>query len=60
MTTGKMIALIIQTFVGKLMCVLFNMLSRFVLAFLSGSQHLNCMAEVTVCSDFGAQEKKLR
>ena len=37
MTTGKMIALIIQTFVGKLMCVLFNMLSRFVLAFLSES-----------------------
>ena len=60
MTTGKTIALIIWTFLGKVMCLLFNMLSRFVLAFLSGSQHLNCMAAVTICIDFGAQEKRLR
>ena len=31
MTTGKTIALTTQTFVGKVMSLLFNMLSRFVL-----------------------------
>ena len=40
MTTGKTIALTIRTFVGKVMCLLFNMLSRFVLAFLPRSKHL--------------------
>ena len=34
MTTGKTIALTIWTFVGKLMSLLFNMLSRLVIAFL--------------------------
>ena len=34
MTTGKTIVLTIQTFVGKVMSLLFNMLSRFVIAFL--------------------------
>ena len=34
MTTGKTIALTIQTFVGKVMSLLCNMLSRFVIAFL--------------------------
>ena len=38
MTTGKTIALTIQTFAGKVMSLLFNMLSRFVIAFLSRSQ----------------------
>ncbi len=33
MTTGKTIALTIQTFVGKVMSLLFNMLSRFIIAF---------------------------
>ena len=33
-TTGKTIALIIWTFVGKVMSLLFNMLSKFVIAFL--------------------------
>ena len=40
MTTGKLIALTKQTFVGKLMSLLFNMLSRSVRAFLPRSQHL--------------------
>ena len=40
MTTGKTIALITQTFVGKVMSLLFNMLSRFVIAFLPRSKHL--------------------
>ena len=34
MTTGKTIALTRQTFVGKVMSLLFNMLSRLVIAFL--------------------------
>ena len=37
MTTGKTIFLTIQTFVGKVMSLLFNMLSRFVIAFLPRS-----------------------
>ena len=34
MTTGKTISLTIQTFVGKVMSLLFNMLSKFVIVFL--------------------------
>ena len=37
MTTGKIIVLTIQTFVGKVMSLLFNVLSRFVTAFLPRS-----------------------
>ena len=40
MTTGKTTALIFQTFVVKIMSLLFNMLSRFVIAFLQRSKHL--------------------
>ena len=40
MTTGKTIALTRWTFVGKVMSLLFNMLSRLVIAFLSRSKHL--------------------
>ena len=40
MTTGKIIALTTQTFIGKVMSLLFNMLSRFVIAFLPRSKHL--------------------
>ena len=40
MTTGKTIALTRQTFVGKVMSLLFNMLSRLVTAFLPWSKHL--------------------
>ena len=39
-TTGKTIALIIWMFVGKVMSLLFNMLSRFVIALLPRSKHL--------------------
>ena len=39
-TTGKTIALTIWTFVGKVMSVLFNTLTRFVIAFLLRSKHL--------------------
>ena len=40
MFTGKTIALTRQTFVGKEMSLLFNMLSRLVIAFLPRSKHL--------------------
>ena len=39
MTTGKTTALTIQTFVGRLMSLLFNTLSRFVIAFQPRSKH---------------------
>ena len=40
MTTAKTIALTIQTFVGKVMSLLFSTLSRLVIAFLPRSKHL--------------------
>ena len=40
MTTGKTIALTRQIFVGKVMSLLFNMLSRLVITFLSSSKRL--------------------
>ena len=45
MTTGKTIALTIWTFVGKVMSLLFNTLSRFVMGFLGGSD-----GKESVCS----------
>ena len=59
MTTGKTIALTIQTFVGKVMSMLFNMLPRFVIALLPRSKFLLISWLVTICSDFGAQELML-
>ena len=40
MTSGKTITLTIQTFVSRVMSLLFNTLSRFVIAFLPRSNHL--------------------
>ena len=40
MAAGKTVALAISTFVGKVMSLLFNMLSSFVIAFLPRSKHL--------------------
>ena len=40
MTTGKTIALTRRTFVGKVMSLLLNMLSRLVITFLPRSKHL--------------------
>ena len=59
MTTGKTIALTRRTFVGKVMPLLFNMLSRLVITFLPRSKRLNFMAAVTICSDFGAPQNKV-
>ena len=59
MTTGKTIALTRRTFVGKIMSLLFNMLSRLVIIFLPRSKHLLIsMAAVTICSDFGTPKIK--
>ena len=64
MTAGKTIALTRQTFVGKVMSLLFNIL--LVIAFLVGHSFsskeqasFNFLAVVTICSDFGAQENSL-
>ena len=74
MTTRKTIALTRRNFVGKVMSLLFNMLSRFVIAFLPRSkclliswlQSLSTMIlepknikSVTVYIDFGTQEHKI-
>ena len=55
MTTGKTIALTRRTIVGKVMSLLFNMLSRLVIISLPRSKCLNFMAAITICSDFGAR-----
>ena len=57
MTTGKTIALTRWTFAGKVMSLLFNMLSRLVIAFLPRSKRL--LTAVTICSDYGAQKNKV-
>jgi len=55
MTTGKIIAFTRWTFVGKVMSLLFNMLSRLVTVFLPRSKcFFNFKAAVSICSDFGA------
>ena len=59
MTVGKTIPLTRWTFVGKVMSLPFNMLSRFFIAFLPRSKHLNFMVAVTICSDFGDQKNKV-
>ena len=66
----KTIALTRWTFVGRVRSLLFNMLSKFAIAFLPSSKCLsfflsflskclNFMAAATICSDFGAQENKV-
>ena len=60
MTTGKIIALTIWTFVGKVMSLLFYTLSKVSHSFPSKEQaSFNFMAAVTVSSNFGAQENKV-
>ena len=61
MTTGKTIALTRWIFVGRVMSLLYNMLSRFAIAFLPRGKQvsLNFMAAVIIYSDFGAQENEV-
>ena len=56
-TTEKATALTKLTFVGKVIFLLFNMLSRLVITFLPRSKCLNFMAAITICSDFWRPEK---
>ena len=50
MTTGKTIVLTRQTFVSKVMSLLFNMLSRFIIAFLPRSKHLLISWQQSLCA----------
>ena len=61
MTTDKTIALTIWTFVSKVMSLFFNLLSRFVTAYLPRRRCLliNFMAAVTVHSDFGCPKNQI-
>ena len=56
---GKNIALTGQNFVGKVMSLLFNLLSRLITAFLPKSKCLliSCLQSPSAC-DFGAQKIK--
>ena len=60
MTTGKIIALTRQTFVGNIISLLFNMLSRFIISFLPRSKHLliSWLQSLSAVI-FGAQENKV-
>ena len=60
MTTGKTIALTIWTFVDKVMSLLFNILSRFVVTTSKEQACFYFMATVTIHSDFGSQENEIR
>ena len=55
MTTGKT-SIDGWTFVGKVISLLLNMLSRLVITFLPRNKHLNFMAAVTIFGDFGAPQ----
>ena len=60
MTMGKTIALTRRTFVDKGMSLVFNMLSRLVIALLPRSKRLLIsLATVTICSDFETQRNSL-
>ena len=60
MTTGKTIALTGQTFVGKVMSLLFNMLSRLVITFLPRNKRLLISwLQSPSAVIFGAQKNKV-
>ena len=53
-------ALTVWVFVGKVMSLLFNILSRFVITFFSKEQEsFNFVAAVTICSNFGTPKNKI-
>ena len=60
MTTGNTMALTRRTFVGKVMSLLLNMLSRLVITFLPRSKCLLISwLQITICSGFGAPKNKV-
>ena len=54
----KKTALTIHTFVTKVMFLLFNIMSRFIIA-LEKQVSFNFITAFSICSDFGAQENKI-
>ena len=58
-TTRKNIVLTIQTFVSKVMFLLLNIWSGFVIAFLPRQGFFNFMVAVNICSAFGVPENKV-
>ena len=58
MTSGKTRALTRWTFVGKMMFLIFNILSRSVIFPSKEQASFNFITAVTICSDFEAQENK--
>ena len=60
MTTRKSIALTIQAFVCKVMFLLFNTLSRFVIAFLPRIKHLNLISWLKSLSKVILEHKKIK
>ena len=59
MTTGKTIALIIWTLVGKVTSLLVNALSAWSELFFQGASVFNIMAAVTISSDIGTPQNKV-
>ena len=60
MTTGKIIALTVWTFVSTVLSLFLNTVSRFVIAFLPRNKvSFNFMTAVIVHSNFGVQENKV-
>ena len=59
MTPGKTIALTRLTFVGKIMSLLFSMLSMFVIAFLPRSKHL-FISRLQLPSEVILEPKKIK
>ena len=59
MTTGKTIALTRWPFVGKVMSLLLNMLSRLIITSSKEKVSFKFMAVITICSGFGAQKYSL-
>ena len=59
MTTGKNTAVTIRNFVGKVISLLFNMLSRFVITFLPRSKHLLILSFQSVSSTI-LEHKKIK
>ena len=59
MTTGKTIALTRQTFVGKVMSLLFNTQFRFVIGFLPRSKHL-LISRLQSLSTVTVESKKIK
>ena len=57
MTSGKTIVLTRQTFVGKVMSLLFNMLSRYVIVLLLGRKAMTNLDSVLISRDISLPTK---